>query len=489
MLTVKNEYFGNQEIEKLLKNKMNELSDSVDCFDKISAKAFPAEKSDFSESGFTVSGLENVTGKSRKIHVLKWAAIAAAAVVCIAVIPKTGFVNRVYKNMTAGSVKRIYQELITEIGSETKANEYLIVDYPLDYYIKNDVLITPLFRCPFEEIDKENVNVRLFIRQINGINTNQVYAAAYCDTYSEENILAAAESKFKFSQEETEAAIQNMSNNATIFSDGSDLIEHVVDTCFSTNDSYEIINPDNEVVSLASFQYSSIIKTSNGIENLKTSIIYSKATESPDSLYNYDIISQNGNGDIIDISRDDMWHRSMYFNGNSAMPTENISDFTRTDLFMNSYDTINSVQFLFIEPYVYQDFEWYNNIEITMNYDYKKLYSIIPPTDSYSVLTLKMYYPSSYQNEIVEVKNGNNVLNSADIYSESLAEINAQITMYQAQIENLQMNLGQLYSSTGDDEDPEEALEKDNQGMRIKEKIQALETELEKLRREQEISD
>lgn len=308
MLTVKNEYFANQEIEKLLKNKMNELSDSVDCFDKISAKAFPDEKSDFSESGFTVSGLENVTGRSRKMHVLKWAAISAAAIVCIAVIPKTGFINRVYKNMTGNSVKCIYQNLITEINSETQKNEYLIVDYPLDYYIKNDVLITPLFGCPFEEIDKENVNVRLFIRQINGINTNQIYAAAYVDSYSEENILAAAESNFKFSGEETEAVIQDISNIEANFSDDNELIDCAVETCFSTNDSYEIINSDNETVSLASFEYTSIFKTTNGIEALKTSVIYSKDTESPDSLYDYDIISQNGNGDIIDISRDDMWH-------------------------------------------------------------------------------------------------------------------------------------------------------------------------------------
>ncbi len=481
MLTVKNEYFANQEIEKLLKNKMNELSDSVDCFDKISAKAFPDEKSDFSESGFTVSGLENVTGRSRKIHVLKWAAISAAAIVCIAVIPKTGFINRVYKNMTGNSVKCIYQNLITEINSETQKNEYLIVDYPLDYYIKNDVLITPLFRCPFEEIDKENVNIRLFIRQINGINTNQIYAAAYVDSYSEENILAAAESNFKFSGEEIEAVIQDISDIEANFSDDNELIDYAVETCFSTNDSYEIINSDNETVSLASFEYTSIFKTTNGIEALKTSVIYSKDTESPDSLYDYDIISQNGNGDIIDISRDDMWHRSMYFNGNSAMPTENISDFTRKDIFADSDRMINEFDFLSIKPYANSDFTWDENIELTLTSGYKKFYSIIPPTDSYSALTLKMYYPSSYTNGIIEVKDGYDFLNSVDTYS-GISEESDQITeIYKAQILNLQNNLDYLESIKKDNNDPDRSKEIEEEILIIKETLLSVEEELNRL--------
>lgn len=481
MLTVKNEYFANQEIEKLLKNKMNELSDSVDCFDKISAKAFPDEKSDFSESGFTVSGLENVTGRSRKIHVLKWAAISAAAIVCIAVIPKTGFINRVYKNMTGNSVKCIYQNLITEINSETQKNEYLIVDYPLDYYIKNDVLITPLFRCPFEEIDKENVNVRLFIRQINGINTNQIYAAAYVDSYSEENILAAAESNFKFSDEETEAVIQDISNIEANFSDDNELIDYAVETCFSANDSYEIINSDNETVSLASFEYTSIFKTTNGIEALKTSVIYSKDTESPDSLYDYDIISQNGNGDIIDISRDDMWHKSMYFNGNSAMPTGNISDFTRKDIFADSDRTINEFDFLSIKPYANPDFTWDENIELALTSGYKKFYSIIPPTDSYSALTLKMYYPSSYTNGVIEVKDGYDFLNSVDTSSE-IPEESDQITeINKAQILNLQKNLDYLESIRIDNNDPEKSKEIEEEILILQETLLSLEEEMNRL--------
>ncbi|HOR21989.1 MAG TPA: hypothetical protein PLY43_04645, partial [Ruminococcus sp.] len=76
---MKDNGFNDQEFQELLKKKMNELSDSVDCFDKISARAFPKDQLDFSAGEFTVSDLENVTGRKRRLPALKWAAIGAAA--------------------------------------------------------------------------------------------------------------------------------------------------------------------------------------------------------------------------------------------------------------------------------------------------------------------------------------------------------------------------------------------------------------------------
>ena len=61
----KNDIVGEQEFEKHLKEKMNELSSSVKCFDKISSRAFPEKDSDFSDSECTVIDLENVTGRHR----------------------------------------------------------------------------------------------------------------------------------------------------------------------------------------------------------------------------------------------------------------------------------------------------------------------------------------------------------------------------------------------------------------------------------------
>ena len=63
---------GERDPEKELREKMSELSSNIDCFEKISARAFPEKYQDFSDSELVVSDLENVTGKRRAVPVLKW---------------------------------------------------------------------------------------------------------------------------------------------------------------------------------------------------------------------------------------------------------------------------------------------------------------------------------------------------------------------------------------------------------------------------------
>lgn len=156
----KNDFSSDQEFEKILKEKMNELSASVDCFDKISARAFPEKDSDFSECGFTVSDLENVTGKRRFPPVLRWVSAAAAIVLCIGVIPKTAIINSLRDPAEKSSGKSTYTRLLSEIKDETQSGSYYICDLSLDDYISRDVLVTPLYSCPFEE-SNEDMNVRL----------------------------------------------------------------------------------------------------------------------------------------------------------------------------------------------------------------------------------------------------------------------------------------------------------------------------------------
>ena len=55
------------EFEKQLREKLDRLSDSVDCFDKIAKKAYSeSDNADFYEDDFSVSGVENVTYTSKK---------------------------------------------------------------------------------------------------------------------------------------------------------------------------------------------------------------------------------------------------------------------------------------------------------------------------------------------------------------------------------------------------------------------------------------
>ena len=194
---------------------MNELSASVDCFDKISARAFPEKDSDFSDCGLTVSDLENVTGKRRFPPVLRWVSAAAAIVLCIGVIPKTAIINSLRDPAEKSSGKSTYTRLLSEIKDETQSGSYYICDLSLDDYISRDVLVTPLYSCPFEE-SNEDMNVRLYIRYIGGIRTNQIYAVKYRGNYSEDNIVAAAETGVSFSEKEEEILEQKVKNGDTV---------------------------------------------------------------------------------------------------------------------------------------------------------------------------------------------------------------------------------------------------------------------------------
>ena len=112
-----------QKCVKELRKRMNELSSDIDCFDKISARAFPEQDPDFSDSEFIVSDLENVTGKRRTVPVLKWVAAAAAILLCIGILPKTApfqnFLASISKNKDTD-----YRMILSEITEETEKNDY-----------------------------------------------------------------------------------------------------------------------------------------------------------------------------------------------------------------------------------------------------------------------------------------------------------------------------------------------------------------------------
>lgn len=409
MLTVKNEEIENIDIEDILKTKMNELSDSVDCFDRISARAFPKEKNDFSEDGYIISDLENITGRSRKPNIIKWTAVAAAAVVCIAVLPKTGFVRNVFYHLGSGSVKKSYQKLITEINTELEAGGYTIVDIPLEQYIKNDVLITPLFSCPFEDCGKDDANVRLFIKQIDGINTTQMYAALYCGTYTENNIIAAAESDFKFTSKDM----------TTQFEQGCDCRQYsaaAVEVLFEGNDDGQLIDKDGNIVSLASCAQSTVIKDENGVHKVTSEVLYGHKNEPG---YFYDIITYKEESDnslsqsvptnsmfndTIELpDRNNMWRKSIYFNGNSAFPEESISDFIQTDLYENVTSASTSqTDIAFVYPNsIYDDKDkTFTERELFLRGKEtgKNIASIKEPNDFLTRATLMIYYSPSIFN-------------------------------------------------------------------------------------------
>lgn len=323
---MKNEEFG-KNLEQLLKSKMDEMADSVDCFDKISERVFPADNEDFSESGFTVTDLETVSTDTKRHRIIKWTALAGAAAAAIFLLPKTGIPRRAFMLFNNNSARCGYEAILGEIESQTNDGSYYTIDVPLEYYIENDILVTPLMSCPFEENDKDDAKVRLYIKQIDGWDTNQVYAVEYLGTYSENNIVAAAKSRYTVTEED-------IAQGLTEPADTQNLAESSAYSCFSGGKEGVLTDIDGNAVSLASFEYNSVVKDESGIRRLKTEVLYGNRSgfgKEPD--YFYDIITHIPDGEAAIPEADKMWEMSVYFNGNSAFPKETGSVYTREALF------------------------------------------------------------------------------------------------------------------------------------------------------------
>lgn len=393
---MKNEDIVNSDIENILKTKMNELSDSVDCFDRISARAFPQEKQEFSDDdGYTICDLENITGRSNKFRFLKWTAVAASVAACIAVIPQTNIAQRIFANLGMGSVKKSYQNIITEINKELDTGDYISIDVPFDQYAENDVLVTPLFPCPFEDCGKEDATVRLYIKQYEGYSTTQIYAVLYEDTYSENNIIAAAVSNFRFNERE----LSDIINKDAIAENQASLADDTfaeVNLHFVCMDDGTLCDRDGNTVSLASFQYTVITKTESGAELVTSNILYGHGD---DSTYFYDINTLGTDNKFPE--RDKMWKKSVYFNGNSAFPKESYSNFTRTEIF-DSNDTGDNSEVVceFIYPYDSMENYKYGYADIDIPPEFRlfgsnnnvQMCSAFVPSLPESYISMKMYY-------------------------------------------------------------------------------------------------
>ena len=335
----------NSEIEKILKEKMNSLSNSVDCFNKISARAFPEKDPVFFESEYTVSDVENVTGKPNYGRIVRWTALAAAVVLGIVFIPKSGIIQR--KLSTLENSPKRFQALLSEINEETKQHNYQELDVPLDYYIKNDVLVTPLFSCPFESIDNKDAMVRIFIRetgegQFTDYDTAQVYAVEYVGDYSTENIVAAANSIYDFTDDDLV--------NAEIKGNSPDLINAAVTLNFTPDSENEYMQDiEGEEISAASLSNSCFILYEGRPMMASTYVLYGHKGTGFSTEYFYDIITTSGD-EVIELpDRQAMWEKSLYYNGTSSFPRTTKSNFTRTELFPSvsySNDSENSFGYI-----------------------------------------------------------------------------------------------------------------------------------------------
>ena len=345
----KNDIMGDQEFEKLLKDKMNELSSSVDCFDKISARAFPENDSDFFDSEFTVRDLENVTGRRKAVPALKWTAVAAAAVLFVGILSRTAFVQKFISDIGRDNDSR-YRSILEEISEENFEHTYKIYDMPLKEYVEKDVLITPYYSCPFYEDEKDDINVRIYIRMYNDLPTNQIYAVEYVGDYEKNNILAVAESKAKFTDTDFEKlGLYDVLDDY--------LTKNIVNKLFFGSKRDDILDSDDQKVMAASFMYDHVFKYNDNVDLLHTEVLYGNYVND-NRKYFYDIaataIDENtGESYLYEMpDGNDLWNCSVYFNDTSVLPQEDHSLFKRKKYFTSkTYDESNGSSLCYYKPY------------------------------------------------------------------------------------------------------------------------------------------
>ena len=336
------------EIEKDLKDKMNSLSAKVNCFDKISARAFPESDTDFE---LVVSEVENVSGKFRTAPLIKVLAAAAAVVVCLAVIPRTSAFQNFLVNVNEKN-NTDFLSIISEIEKETEANTYKTYDISLSDYAKYNIMVNPLCECPFR-LDEENTDarVRLFVRTFDDIPTNQMYAVEYSGKYSRTNFIAAAETNVKFTDEDI-ASVGLDDEGNTAFSVQQALMQAMADmsveNSFYTDRYGEMTGENGTQLTAATYSYSSFFKEEDKIVRYPCQVIYFKNDD--DTTYYYDILGWNDNETI--------WERSLYTDDTSALPTDeenDISVFRRVNLERGTdeiSDSDENNKFGYYEPYI-----------------------------------------------------------------------------------------------------------------------------------------
>ncbi len=362
---MKKNNLGNSEFENQLRDKMDELASSVDCFDKISNRAFPEKKTENSDYEYTVNELENVSGRKKRPKLLAAAAIAAAAVICLAFIPKNGGFMNFYYTYVDKSDNMSFREIISELKYETENFTYEFQDFALDEYIKYNVLITPLQSCPFEEQDKDNINVRIYTKTYNDIPTNQVYVIEYEGDYDDENFIAAADTKAKFTSEDfdkySSTGIQSM---YTTQSENFTLSENTLTDSLGAP------------VTAAEFAYQCIFKYNDDSFMLFSQIIYYYTNEySENTEYYYDITgsceydydyseSLSDSEALVDFDKtvlNDTWNNVVYYSDSSAEADTELSCFHEADIYCGEGESdFDSSSVLKVAPYSLADEDIFN---------------------------------------------------------------------------------------------------------------------------------
>jgi hypothetical protein len=148
------------------------------------------------------------------------------------------------------------------------------------------------------------------------------------DTYSEENIIAAAATDVTISREEA----ARLSESEPVITYDEPLLTETVRDHFKASGNGSLLDADGKDTVLASYAKTSYFKDNNGIRPVTMTILYGRSNTNTDDSYFYDICSSSQSGNSF-ISQSDVWQFSLYYNGKSAKPHGKTSHFTYSQLF------------------------------------------------------------------------------------------------------------------------------------------------------------
>lgn len=401
----------NSEFEELLKGKMNELADSVDCFDKITKRAYPRQDADFADGELTVCELENVTGKKNFFRFMPAVAIMAACALCLFFLPKNGSFVEFVSSYFGKSDEKAYREIINEIKEETASFNYETYDCPLDEYISNDVVITPLFSCPFEKSGEDELSVRIFVKMCGSIPTNQVYAVVYEGNYNDGDYIAAAESSAKFTEKEISELAENVTTDSLSFTD-----LRVENELIGKNGS-NLTDIDGNDITLAGFDFNCFYKQNDKTSFIMGNLAYYTINNANSNTHYYDVFAcSNYNGsqfesfDIFEPSEiydpAVMWANVLYFNGESARADSELSDFVNKKLF--SENGVTALPF-YMSPYNNSSeyaYNTYRNTSITVECNHGSAGSVKAPVFENITERFRVYVPDATETFICTSSDG-----------------------------------------------------------------------------------
>lgn len=272
--------------EKNLSEKMSELSDNVNCFDKISKKAFPENNSITEDGYYSESGLENVTGRRR--FPLAPVLTVAFAIFFGTLLFMQGNVKEFFYQVKQnnGEYYNTFADIKSELDYELENFTYIYYDLSFDEYQMNIGCINPLADCPLikeDEDTKVRVYTKIFTVGSQKTETNQIYLVHYLGEYCDENIISITDSTAKFSNEDKD--------NSTFFPQYNITWQNVVNPSPYSDFYYP---PADDMQNMFEINYHFLYKEqeSGKVYNLLSSgLFWFDESDTNQDIKHYDIVS------------------------------------------------------------------------------------------------------------------------------------------------------------------------------------------------------